>query len=57
LAELNPFLHYVEILRRPMLGQPQELRFWVVVLVLTVVGWALTLFVLRRYRARVAYWV
>jgi ABC-2 type transport system permease protein len=57
IAELNPFLHYIEILRRPMLGQPQELRFWVVVLVLTVVGWALTLFVLRRYRARVSYWV
>jgi ABC-2 type transport system permease protein len=43
LAELNPFLHFVEILRRPLLGQPQELRFWIVVLVITVVGWALTL--------------
>jgi ABC-2 type transport system permease protein len=57
LAELNPFLHFVEILRRPMLGQPQELRHWIVVLVITVVGWALTLVVLRRYRARVSYWV
>jgi ABC-2 type transport system permease protein len=57
LAELNPFLHFVEILRRPMLGQPQELRNWIVALVITVVGWALTLFVLRRYRARVSYWV
>ena len=57
LAELNPFLHFVEILRRPMLGQDQEPRFWIVVLVITVVGWALTLVVLRRYRARVSYWV
>src|SRR3954471_15958491 len=57
LAELNPFLHFVEILRRPMLGQPQELRNWIVALVITVVGWALTLVVLRRYRARVSYWV
>jgi ABC-2 type transport system permease protein len=57
LAELNPFLHFVEILRRPMLGEPQELRFWIVTLVITVVGWALTLYVLRRFRARVAYWV
>jgi ABC-2 type transport system permease protein len=40
-----------------MLGQPQELRFWVVVLCITVVGWALTLFALRRYRSRVSYWV
>jgi ABC-2 type transport system permease protein len=57
LAELNPFLHFVEMVRRPMLGQPQELRFWVVVVCITVVGWALTLFVLRRYRSRVSYWV
>jgi ABC-2 type transport system permease protein len=57
LAELNPFLHFLEILRRPMLGEPQELRSWVVVLVITVLGWALTMFVLRRYRARVSYWV
>jgi ABC-2 type transport system permease protein len=57
LAELNPFLHFVEFLRRPMLGQPQELRFWVVVLCITVAGWALTLFALRRYRSRVSYWV
>src|SRR4051794_27586056 len=57
LVELNPFLHFLEILRRPMLGQPQELRYWLVVLVITVVGWAATLVVLRRYRARVSYWV
>jgi ABC-2 type transport system permease protein len=57
LAELNPFLHFVEMLRRPMLGQDQLLRFWVVVLAITVVGWGLTLLALRRYRARVSYWV
>jgi len=57
LAELNPFLHFVEILRRPMLGQDQELRTWIIVLAITVVGWALTLVVFRRYRARVSYWV
>jgi ABC-2 type transport system permease protein len=28
-----------------------------VVLCITVAGWALTLVVLRRYRARVSYWV
>lgn len=56
-AELNPFLHFLEILRAPMLGQPQELRHWIVVLAITVVGWALTFVVLRRYRARVSYWV
>ncbi|MFL6149254.1 MAG: ABC transporter permease, partial [Pseudonocardiaceae bacterium] len=40
LAELNPFLHFVEILRRPMIGQSFEPRHWVVTLAITVVGWA-----------------
>jgi ABC-2 type transport system permease protein len=57
LAEFNPFLHYVEIIRRPLLGQDQLPRQWVIVLAITVVGWALTLVVLRRYRSRVTYWV
>ncbi|MCF6507206.1 ABC transporter permease [Blastococcus sp. MG754426] len=57
LVEFNPFLHYIEIIRQPMLGQDQVLRHWIVVLVLTVVGWALTLIALRRYRARISYWV
>lgn len=57
LVELNPLMHFVEIVRRPMLGQPQEWRHWAVALVITAVGWLLTMVVLRRYRARVAYWV
>ena len=57
IAEINPFLHFIEIIRRPMLGQDQLWHHWVVVLVITVVGWAVTLLALRRYRARVSYWV
>jgi ABC-2 type transport system permease protein len=57
LVELNPLMHFVEIVRRPLLGQPEQPRNWVVVLVITLVGWLTTLVVLRRYRARVAYWV
>jgi ABC-2 type transport system permease protein len=57
LAELNPFLHFVEILRRPMIGQSFEPRHWVVTLAITVVGWAAALLILRNYRARVSYWV
>jgi ABC-2 type transport system permease protein len=57
LAELNPFLHFIEIIRAPMLGDAQHLRHWLVVLAITVLGWALTFVIMRRYRARVAYWV
>lgn len=57
IAELNPFLHFIEIIRRPMLGEPTVWHNWLVVGVITVVGWAITLGALRRYRARVSYWV
>jgi ABC-2 type transport system permease protein len=56
-VELNPLMHFVEIVRRPLLGQEQFWRHWLVVLVITVVGWLATMYVLRRFRSRVAYWV
>jgi ABC-2 type transport system permease protein len=57
IVELNPLLHYLDIVRAPLLGAPQELRHWVVVLVLTAIGWILAAFAMRQYRARVPYWV
>ncbi len=57
LVEFNPLLHFIEFIRQPMLGQEQHLRHWIVVLVITVVGWAVTMMTLRRFRSRVAYWV
>jgi ABC-2 type transport system permease protein len=57
IVEFNPIFHFVEILRRPMLGMDQHLHNWVIVAAITVVGWTLTLLVMRRYRGRVAYWV
>ncbi|TQN41520.1 ABC-2 type transport system permease protein [Blastococcus colisei] len=56
-AEINPALHFIEFIRRPMLGQEQVWRHWYVVLAITVIGWLITLWALRRYRARVSYWV
>ncbi|WP_455907138.1 hypothetical protein, partial [Streptomyces griseoaurantiacus] len=56
-AELNPFLHYVEMIRQPMLGQTIVWRHWAVVLVATVLLTGLAAIFLRNYRARVSYWV
>ena len=57
IVELNPLLHYLDIVRAPLLGADQELRHWVVVLSLTVIGWIFAAFAMRQYRARVPYWV
>ncbi len=57
IIELNPLLHYLDIVRAPLLGADQELRHWIVVLVLTVIGWIMAAVAMRQYRARVPYWV
>lgn len=53
----NPFYHFVQIIRAPLIGQAVSVWSWVVVLGITVVGWLLALLVLRNYRSRVSYWV
>lgn len=57
LVEINPLFHYLEIIRAPMLGEDQHAYHWYIVLAFTVVGWALAIFALKKYRARVPYWV
>jgi ABC-2 type transport system permease protein len=57
IIEFNPLLHYVDIVRAPLLGADQELRHWIVVLVFTVLGWLMAALAMRQYRARVPYWV
>jgi ABC-2 type transport system permease protein len=57
IAELNPVLHFVEIVRQPLLGQEIAWRHWWIAGAITVVGIAVALVALRNYRARVAYWV
>jgi ABC-2 type transport system permease protein len=57
LAELVPTFHYLEIVRAPLLGEPQELRHWVVVGTITLAGWIVAIFAMKQYRSRVPYWV
>lgn len=57
LVKLNPLYHFLELVRGPVLGKPFDPQHWYVVLGCTVVGWAITLVVLRQFRSRVAYWV
>ncbi|WP_236790074.1 ABC transporter permease [Amycolatopsis sp. GM8] len=57
IVHLNPFYHFVQILRAPLIGQAVSFGSWLVVIGITIVGWALALVALRNYRARVSYWV
>ncbi|QBJ96747.1 ABC transporter permease [Rhodococcus sp. ABRD24] len=57
IAEINPLFHFLDIVRAPMIGQDQQAYHWYIVLAFTVVGWTVAILALRKYRARVAYWV
>ncbi|WP_082392972.1 ABC transporter permease [Nocardia arizonensis] len=57
LVEIIPTFHYLEIVRAPLLGEPQALRHWVVVGTITVVGWVIAVLAMKQFRSRVPYWV
>jgi ABC-type polysaccharide/polyol phosphate export permease len=56
-AEVNPLFHFLEIVRRPLMGQSPEPLSWAVALAVTVAGFIVMLAFFQRYRARIAYWV
>jgi len=57
LADFNPLYHYIEIVRDPLLGRPPSAMSWLVVILMTVIGWSITLFMFGRFRRRIPYWL
>ena len=56
-ANLNPFYHFLETLRTPLLDAPINVVSWAVVVGITASGYAITLALYARFRSRIAYWV
>jgi ABC-type polysaccharide/polyol phosphate export permease len=56
-AEANPFYHFVEMLRAPLLGTVPQMQTYNVVIGVTMVGWTVTWLFFRRFRCRLAYWI
>lgn len=54
---VNPFYHYLEIMRAPMLGEFPSTTSWLIVCVLTVIGVSVSAILFSRYRRRLAYWL
>jgi ABC-type polysaccharide/polyol phosphate export permease len=57
IAQVNPFFHFLEIVRAPLLGMETPLDSWMYALVASLVCGVLALMLFIRYRARIAYWV
>ena len=57
LAKFNPLYHLITVLRDPLMGKSPDFLDWFVVVLITIVGWALTVYVLSKFRHRIVYWL
>jgi ABC-type polysaccharide/polyol phosphate export permease len=57
LAQFNPLYHLIAIVRDPLLGHYPDALHWIAVIGITIVGWALTLIVMSKFRHRIVYWL
>lgn len=57
LLGLNPFYHLVQIVRLPILGQVPTLENWTLSTLSAFVGVAVTLYIFKRLKSKIAYWV
>lgn len=57
IVDLNPFAHFVEILRAPMLGVAPGLLAWGVSILITIVGMALTFMAMRAWCRHLPFWM
>lgn len=56
-ANFNPLYHLLAIVREPLLGRSPEPLNWLVVIVGTLMGWILTVYVMSKFRQRIVYWL
>lgn len=53
----NPFYHFLELIRAPLMGEQIAPLSWAVVLSITVIGFALAYFIHRRFAKNIPLWV
>jgi ABC-type polysaccharide/polyol phosphate export permease len=54
---LNPFNHMLSVVRAPMMGQPVDPASWMILIVIAVVGWAITFTVFSFTRRRIVHYL
>jgi ABC-type polysaccharide/polyol phosphate export permease len=57
IAQVNPFYHFLQIVRAPLLGSEVPVESWIYVLCASLLCAIVTLVLFARYRSRIAYWV
>jgi len=56
-AAWNPFYHFLEVVRSPLLAATTNWSSWAAVLGITFFGYTAAFLLFARFRARIAYWV
>jgi lipopolysaccharide transport system permease protein len=57
IAQVNPFFHFLQIVRAPLLGSGVPVDSWIYALAASLACGIVSLALFARYRARIAYWV
>ncbi|MEM5518911.1 ABC transporter permease [Henriciella sp. AS95] len=57
LAHYNPFTHFIEVFRLPLMGESPSLTNWTVVILVTIGGWIAGLIAFSMSKRRLAAWV
>ena len=53
----NPFFHFVEVIRSPILGNPVSQETWMILIGITIIGWGVILPLVGRIQRRLVYWL
>jgi len=54
---LNPLFAAVDVIRAPLIGRELAPHSWLILLIVTAMGWAITFALFARFRPRIAYWI
>lgn len=57
IALLNPFTHFLQTLRGPLLGAPPPLASYMLVWSVAVIGWVIAFYMFTRKRSSIVYWL
>ena len=55
--EANPFFHFLQVVRVPLLGGCPSLSNWIFTFSICIIGWVITLIIFNKYKHRIAYWL
>lgn len=57
IAEFNPFYAFIEFIRCPLIGASPMKSSWIMMTVVTLLGFIFSFNMFKRYRSRIVYWL